>query len=184
MRWRGSISKRPRRDRDPAQHFGAGGRFLVSLRDRSRQRRTGQGQRRQVPVLPPDFNGPVPKGYYVFKSKTFGNWFGTRGFQMNGDPKPAVDNIKRRLRVYPLPVRCSRPTSSFQASAVRRRAWRSIPTPRLMSTSVRSRRPAARLTGADVARQGLERDPAALRSAAAVLRQDLEARRDRGNELT
>jgi len=25
--------------------------------------------------LPPDYKGPEPKGYYVFKSPTYGNWF-------------------------------------------------------------------------------------------------------------
>jgi hypothetical protein len=52
--------------------------------------------------LPPDFTGVPPEGYHIFKSRTFNNWFGTRGFQVNGDPKPGVDAIKQHLRVYPL----------------------------------------------------------------------------------
>ena len=43
--------------------------------------------------LPPDFTGTPPDGYYTFKSRTFGNIFATRGFQVNGDPKPGVDAI-------------------------------------------------------------------------------------------
>ncbi len=63
--------------------------------------------------LPPDYKGPVPKGYYVFKSKTYGNWFGTRGFQVNGDPKPGVASIKQRLRIYPLAQASNPPATNF-----------------------------------------------------------------------
>ena len=63
--------------------------------------------------LPPDYKGQVPKGYYVFKSRTFGNWFGTRGFQMNGDPKPGVASIKQRLRIYPLAQAAKPPATNF-----------------------------------------------------------------------
>ena len=36
--------------------------------------------------LPPDYTGTPPAGYFTFKSRTFGNWFATRGFQVKGDP--------------------------------------------------------------------------------------------------
>jgi hypothetical protein len=52
--------------------------------------------------LPPDYKGENPKGYFVFKSPTLGNWFMTRGFLVNGDPAPAVESIKKHLRIYPL----------------------------------------------------------------------------------
>ena len=52
--------------------------------------------------LPPGYKGAVPKGYHVFKSQTFGNIFATRGFLVKGDPGPGVENIKQRLRIYPL----------------------------------------------------------------------------------
>ena len=63
--------------------------------------------------LPPDYKGKVPEGYHVFKSKTFGNWFGTRGFQVNGDPKPGVDSIKKHLRIYPLSQAANPPATKF-----------------------------------------------------------------------
>ncbi|MCM3873052.1 MAG: DUF1254 domain-containing protein [Pyrinomonadaceae bacterium] len=63
--------------------------------------------------LPPDYKGLVPDGYHVFKSPTFGAWLGTRGFQVNGDPKPGVDNIKQRLRIYPLAQAASPPATNF-----------------------------------------------------------------------
>ena len=40
--------------------------------------------------LPPGYKGDVPEGYHVFRSRTFGNTFGTRGFLVNGDPGPGV----------------------------------------------------------------------------------------------
>ena len=63
--------------------------------------------------LPPDFTGTPPEGYYTFKSRTFGNWFGTRGFQVNGDPKPGVDAIKQQLRIYPLADAAKPPATNF-----------------------------------------------------------------------
>ncbi len=63
--------------------------------------------------LPPDYAGQTPDGYHVFKSKTFGNWFGTRGFQVNGDPKPGVDSIKQHLRIYPLAQASNPPATKF-----------------------------------------------------------------------
>ena len=46
-------------------------------------------------LLPPGYTGEVPKGYFVLRSRTFGNTLLMRGFLVNGDPKPAVDNYKR-----------------------------------------------------------------------------------------
>ena len=63
--------------------------------------------------LPPDFTGTPPEGYHTFKSRTFNNWFGTRGFQVNGDPKPGVDAIKQQLRIYPLADAAKPPATNF-----------------------------------------------------------------------
>jgi hypothetical protein len=52
--------------------------------------------------LPPDYKGTPPRGYYTFKSPTYGNLLFWRGFQVKGDPRPAVENIKRHARIYPL----------------------------------------------------------------------------------
>lgn len=53
-------------------------------------------------LLPPGYNGVVPEGYFVLQSPTFGNLILLRGFTVNGDPGPAVENFKRNLRVYQL----------------------------------------------------------------------------------
>jgi hypothetical protein len=52
--------------------------------------------------LPPGYKGDVPKGYFVFKSRTYGAVFFTRGFLVNGDPGPAVESFTKTLRSYPL----------------------------------------------------------------------------------
>ena len=53
-------------------------------------------------LLPPSYTGEVPKGYFVFRSKTYGNSFFWCGFLVNGDPKPAVMATKKFAKVYPL----------------------------------------------------------------------------------
>ncbi|VVN81981.1 DUF1254 domain-containing protein [Pseudomonas fluorescens] len=64
-------------------------------------------------LLPPGYDGPVPQGYFVYRSPTFGNVFLTRGFQVNGDTKPGVENIKQHLRIYPLAQAANPPATTF-----------------------------------------------------------------------
>ena len=63
--------------------------------------------------LPPDFKGTPPAGYFTFTSRTFGNIFATRGFQVNGDPAPGAANIRERLRIYPLSAVAKPPAMNF-----------------------------------------------------------------------
>ena len=54
-------------------------------------------------ILPPGYKGPVPKGYFVFRSKTYRNWVMARGFVSNtGEGKKALDYYSTRFRIYPL----------------------------------------------------------------------------------
>ena len=39
-------------------------------------------------LVPPDYKGEIPTGYFVKKSKTFGHWLAMRGFMKNFDPDP------------------------------------------------------------------------------------------------
>ena len=64
-------------------------------------------------LLPPGYAGEVPSGYFVFRSATFGNLFFWRGFLVNGDPKPAVENTKKFTRVYPLAQAANPPAMKF-----------------------------------------------------------------------
>jgi hypothetical protein len=53
-------------------------------------------------LLPPGYTGAVPEGYFVARSRTFGNLLFFRTFLKDGDPKPGIDSVKKNLRVYPL----------------------------------------------------------------------------------
>jgi len=46
-------------------------------------------------------------------SRTYGNWLVIRGFLVNGDPKPSVENIKKHLRIYPLAEAANPPETKF-----------------------------------------------------------------------
>lgn len=70
---------------------GAGGKFLV---------------------LPPDYEGDIPEGYYVVKSKTYRVWLFMRGLLANG-LEAAVNNIKQNLKVYPLSLKDNPPPMEF-----------------------------------------------------------------------
>lgn len=56
-------------------------------------------------LLPPDYDGEIPKGYFAFKSKTYNVFLFFRTIMAKGDngpdPKPAVA-LAEQTRVYPL----------------------------------------------------------------------------------
>jgi hypothetical protein len=64
-------------------------------------------------LLPPGYTGAVPTGYFVARSRTFGNLLFFRTFLKDGDPKPGVDNVKKNLRVYPLSQTANPPEMKF-----------------------------------------------------------------------
>ena len=64
-------------------------------------------------ILPPGYDGDVPDGYHVARTRTFGNWVIWRGFQVDGDPKPAVEATKKLFRVYPLASKDNPPKMKF-----------------------------------------------------------------------
>jgi hypothetical protein len=53
-------------------------------------------------LLPPNYVGAVPEGYFVLRSRTYGNGILFRGFEEHGDLRPSLENVKARYRVYPL----------------------------------------------------------------------------------
>ena len=63
-------------------------------------------------VLPPDYKGDVPDGYFVVKSKTYGVWNFMRGYVKKG-VKEAADRIKGNLKVYPLAKKANPPMTVF-----------------------------------------------------------------------
>ena len=72
-----------------------------------------RGQGGKYLFLPPGYDGEVPEGYFTFQSATNGNWLIWRGFQVDGDPAPAVASIKASARIYPLADRDDPPAQLF-----------------------------------------------------------------------
>lgn len=64
-------------------------------------------------LLPPGFKNDVPEGYIGLHSKTFGNFMFIRGFLVDGDPRPAVENTKKNFRIYPLALAANPPAMNF-----------------------------------------------------------------------
>lgn len=60
-----------------------------------------QGQGGKYLVVPPDYVGSIPEGYFVVSSRTYRVWVFMRGSIANG-LEAAVRNIKENLKVYPL----------------------------------------------------------------------------------
>jgi hypothetical protein len=63
-------------------------------------------------VLPPGYEGEVPDGYFVVRSKTYGVWNFMRGYVEAGVPR-AVSRIKGNLKVYALAKKGSPPQMEF-----------------------------------------------------------------------
>lgn len=61
-----------------------------------------KGQGGKYLLLPPDYEGDVPEGYFVHRSKTYGNLLFWRGFVRDGSTKPAVEEIKKHTKIYRL----------------------------------------------------------------------------------
>ena len=53
-------------------------------------------------LLPPGYKGEVPEGYFVLRSRTYGNLMFFRGFLENGSTKTAVENTKEFYKAYSL----------------------------------------------------------------------------------
>ncbi len=69
-------------------------------------------------VLPPDYKGDVPKGYFIVQSKTSGVWVFMRGYLDKKLPiekavPAASKNIRNTLKVYPLATKDNPPAMEF-----------------------------------------------------------------------
>jgi hypothetical protein len=63
-------------------------------------------------LLPPDYQGPEPEGYFIIKTGTFNNLMFLRGSIAKG-LAPAVQNIKSKLKIYPLAKANNPPETEF-----------------------------------------------------------------------
>ena len=72
-----------------------------------------KGQGGKYLLLPPDYSGDVPDGYFVARSRTYGNLIAVRAFINDGDVRASAEHMKRGLRVYPLSLAATPPTTNF-----------------------------------------------------------------------
>lgn len=61
-----------------------------------------RGQGGKYLILPPDFEGETPEGYFVGRSSTWTNWLILRGLLVDGETEPADAMWREGLAVYPL----------------------------------------------------------------------------------
>ncbi len=53
-------------------------------------------------IVGPDYTGPLPEGgYFVAHSKTNRALYASRAYLVNSDPKPAAENVKAHMKIYP-----------------------------------------------------------------------------------
>ena len=64
-------------------------------------------------LLPPGYQEAVPDGYFIVQSSTYECLFFYRHFAVNGDFKPAIENLKKYARVYPLSLADNPPQNNF-----------------------------------------------------------------------
>jgi len=64
-------------------------------------------------MIPPGYEGDIPKGYFEMRCNTYGNWILWRGFQVDGSTKVAVDATKKHFKIYPLSKKDNPPKMNF-----------------------------------------------------------------------
>lgn len=64
-------------------------------------------------LLPPGYNGEVPEGYLVVRVPTFESILVWRNMPVKGDIKPAIENLKKFARIYPLAQAANPPANMF-----------------------------------------------------------------------
>ena len=64
-------------------------------------------------ILPPDYTGDVPDGYFVAKSTSYVNWVILRGFLVDGKPDAASKLWRTGLKAYPLSAAANPPAMEY-----------------------------------------------------------------------
>jgi len=64
-------------------------------------------------VLPPEYKGKIPDGYFVVRPSTYGNWAPFRTFLVKGSTAPGVKSVKQHLKIYPLADAANPPPTKF-----------------------------------------------------------------------
>jgi len=65
-------------------------------------------------LLPPGYDGDIPEGYFVLKSKSYAHWFlGRLSPDQNGETKAVVAEFKKGMNIYPLSEAKNPPEEKF-----------------------------------------------------------------------
>ncbi|MDV7145815.1 DUF1254 domain-containing protein [Tropicimonas sp. TH_r6] len=65
-------------------------------------------------LLPPHYEGDVPEGYFVVRSKTYYHWLlGRMSPDENGDTMASVNTVKQNMNIYPLSQADNPPEETF-----------------------------------------------------------------------
>ncbi|WP_353049681.1 DUF1254 domain-containing protein [Falsiruegeria litorea] len=65
-------------------------------------------------ILPPEYEGEIPDGYFVFESKSYDHWLVLRASpDPDGSTEGPVAKIKERLNIYPLAQADNPPAENF-----------------------------------------------------------------------
>ena len=72
-----------------------------------------QGKGGKFVVVPENYKGAVPNGFYVLKTRTHNNLVIIRSFLQNGDLAGSVKAQKEKTRIYPLSAAASPPAQKF-----------------------------------------------------------------------
>jgi hypothetical protein len=72
-----------------------------------------KGQGGKYLILPPDYKGDVPEGYFVGHSPSYINLLALRGFLVDGKPDAASKMFREGLKVYPLSQADNPPATEF-----------------------------------------------------------------------
>jgi hypothetical protein len=64
-------------------------------------------------ILPPDYKGKEPKGYFTAKSTSWVNWIILRGFLVDGKPDSSSKLFREGVRIYPLAKAANPPAMEF-----------------------------------------------------------------------
>ncbi|WP_417518372.1 DUF1254 domain-containing protein [Marinobacter sp.] len=64
-------------------------------------------------LLPPGYKGEIPEGYLTVRVPTFESILVWRNMPVKGDIKPAIENLKKYTRIYPLSQAANPPANTF-----------------------------------------------------------------------
>jgi hypothetical protein len=64
-------------------------------------------------ILPPDYKGDTPEGYFTARSTSWVNWIALRGFPVDGKPDESTRMFNEGLKIYPLAKAANPPAMEF-----------------------------------------------------------------------